>query len=56
MTILIYHLETVKGDIKMVEHGRFDNDKITGKINTDNITRDQVLDEFNRGYYRTSEV
>lgn len=56
MTILIYRLDTVNGKPKMVEYGRFDNGKITGKINMDNMSREQVITEFNRGYYRTSEV
>ena len=56
MTILIYHLETVNGDLKMVEYGRFNNGKITGKIEENNMTQEQVIKEFNSGYWRTSEV
>ena len=56
MTILIYHLDVVDGEPKMVEYGRFDNGKITGKIELTSMTREQVIDEYNRGYYRTSEV
>ena len=56
MTILIYHLEQVNDRIKMVERGRFDNGKVTGKINISQITKEEVINEFNRGYYRTSEI
>ena len=56
MTILIYRLETIDNKIGMVEYGRFDNGKITGKINQTGITKEQVIDEFNRGYWRTSEI
>ena len=56
MTVIIYHMEEVKGDIKMVEYGRFDNGTIKGKINVDNTNKADILDRFNRGYWRTSEV
>lgn len=56
MTILIYHLETVNGNLKAIEYGRFDNGKITGKIEEDSMTQEQVIKEFNRGYWRTSEI
>ena len=56
MTIIIYHMEEVKGDIKMVEYGRFDNNTIKGKINVEKTTAGNVLERFNRGYWRTSEV
>lgn len=55
MTILIYHLDSIKGNPKMVEYGRFDNGQITGKIEA-TMTEEEVIDEFNRGYYRTSAV
>jgi len=41
---------------KMIEYGRFDNGKITGKLDYVDMTKEQVLDEFNRGYWRTSEI
>ena len=56
MTILIYHLDTVDGKPKMVEHGRFDGKEVTGKITISDITEREVLNEFNRGYWRTSKI
>lgn len=56
MTILIYHLETVDGDLKMVEYGRFDNGEITGKIEATDMSEEQVIRGYNSGYWRTSEI
>ena len=56
MTILIYRLDTVNGKPEMVEYGRFDGRKITGRINRDDTNRESVINEFNRGYWRTSEI
>lgn len=56
MTIIIYHMEEVKGDIKMVEYGRFNNNTIKGKLNVEDTKEADVLERFNRGYWRTSEV
>ena len=56
MTIIIYHIEEIKGDIKMVEYGRFNNNTIRGKINVENTEETDVLDRFNRGYWRTSTI
>ena len=56
MTILIYHLETVNGDPKMVEYGRFDNGEITGKIEATDMSEEQVIAGFNCGYWHTSEI
>jgi len=55
MTILIYHLENINGSPQMVEYGRFDNGQITGKLEA-TMTEDEVIDEFNRGYWRTSKI
>lgn len=54
--IIIYRVGTVENKPDMIECGRFDGTSITGEINVKNTTREEVLDEFNRGYYRTSEV
>lgn len=56
MTVIIYHIEEIKGDIEMVEYGRFDNNVITGKLNIKNMNRESVIERFNRGYWRTSEI
>jgi len=54
--IIINMLTMVDGKPRSIEHARFENGKVTGKINITNITREEVLDQFNRGHYRTSEV
>lgn len=46
----------VDGKPRLVEQARFENGTVTGKINIDDITREEVLNQFNRGYYRTSET
>ena len=56
MTVIIYRMESGATGIQMVEYGQFDGTQITGKINIDNISRKKVLDKFNKGYWRTSEV
>lgn len=56
MTILIYYMESVNGKLAAVEYGRFDNNKVTGKVSIENITEDEVKRVFNRGYWRTSET
>ena len=56
MTILIYHLENINGEPKAVLYGEFKDGKITGKIEMENVTGDEVIDKFNRGYWKTSEV
>jgi len=54
--IIINILTIDDGEPKLVEYARFDNGAVTGKINIKDITREEVIEEFNRGYYRTSEV
>ena len=54
--ILIYKMESIDNKIQMVEYGKFQNDEITGKINIKNINKDQVIEKFNRGYWRTGEI
>lgn len=54
--IIIYRIGTVENSPAMIECGRFDGMSIIGEINVKNTTREEVLDQFNRGYYRTSEV
>lgn len=56
MTILIYHLDTINGEPQFVEYGQFNNGQITGKIVMENVTEAEVIDKFNRGYWKTSEV
>ncbi len=56
MTILIYHIDTVDGKPKAIEYGRFNDNKVTGKISIDSITEDEVKRTFNSGYWRTSEL
>lgn len=54
--IVINMLKIIDGAPRSVEYAKFENNEITGKINIKNITREEVIDQFNRGYYRTSEV
>lgn len=52
MTIIIYKLTPEKA----IEIDRWTDGEFEGKFNGTTMTQDQVIDEFNRGYYRTSEV
>ncbi len=50
--IIIYRLTPDKA----IELDRWDNGKFEGKLNENTMTREEVIKQFNRGYYRTSEV
>lgn len=52
MTIIIYKLN----DGKAIEIDRWSNGKFKGKLKKRSMTEEEVLNQFNRGYYRTSEV
>lgn len=55
--VIIINMFTIENGVpSSVEYGRFEDDEITGKINVKGITREEVLYQFNRGYYRTSEA
>lgn len=55
--IIIYLLQSKKGeDIKAVEQARWDNGLMKGKINIDNISREDVINKYNNGYYITTEI
>lgn len=54
--IYINKLEIVDGKPRLIEQAQFNGENIFGKINIDGISRKEVLDQFNRGYYRTSEI
>lgn len=54
--IRIYKLISGDGRPIFTEYAKFEDGEITGKINIKDITKEEVLNEFNRGYYRTSEV
>ena len=57
MTIIIYHLEEVDAKPIFVEIGRWLDGIFSGKLESHpNATEEEVIKEFNRGYYRTSGV
>lgn len=47
---------TNDGDIELIERGVYDGKNITGDIQINDITYDDVLKQFNNGYYVTTEV
>lgn len=53
--IYINRLKLIDGNPKLVEVAQFDGENVTGDISIKGMSREEVLDEFNRGYYRTSE-
>lgn len=56
MTIIIYRLETINNKPIFVEKGRWLDGVFSGEFEKlPNMTEEEVLNEFNRGYYRTSE-
>ena len=57
MTIIIYRLETINNKPIFVEKGRWLDGVFSGEFEKHpNMTEEEVINEFNRGYYRTSEV
>lgn len=50
----IYKLTEENGDIKPIKMDTWDNGKF-GKLSKE-MSREQVIDVYNRGYYFTSEV
>jgi len=57
MTIIIYRLKNINGEIKAVEWDRWKNGNFLGRLkNLSNMSKDQVINQWNRGYYRTSEL
>ena len=57
MTIIIYHLENINGKIKAVEWDKWENGNFLGKLkNLSNMSKNQVINRWNRGYWRTSEI
>lgn len=51
-TIIIYRLNTKRA----VEIDRWQDGKFKGIFKDLNISREEVIKKFNRGYYRTSEI
>jgi hypothetical protein len=50
--IIVYKLTPEKA----IELDRWDNGKFEGRFSETTMTESEVINEFNRGYYRTSEV
>jgi hypothetical protein len=50
--IIVYKLTPEKA----IELDRWDNGKFEGRFSETMMTELEVINEFNRGYYRTSEV
>jgi len=57
MTIIIYHLENINGKIEAIEWGRWKDGKFSGRLKASpDMTKTQIIDRWNRGHWRTSEV
>lgn len=52
MTIIIYKLTPEKA----IEINRHSNGKFEGRFAGRSMTEEEVIEKFNRGYYRTSEI
>lgn len=52
MTIIIYKLTPDKA----IELDRWNDGKFEGRFSNTIMTKEVVINEFNRGYYRTSEI
>lgn len=50
--IIIYKLTPDKA----IEIDRWSDGKFQGKLSELSLTEDEVINEFNRGYWRTSEI
>lgn len=56
MAIIIYHLEEIDGKPIFVEKGQWLDGVFSGELENHPIANEEeVIKEFNRGYYRTSE-
>jgi len=56
MSIIIYKMKLLEEKFQMVEIARYENNEIKGLINEINISEKDVLERYNSGYYRTSEI
>lgn len=55
--IIIYRLEEIDNNSRFIEKGRWGNGEFTGGLkNYPKMTKEEAIDKFNRGYYRTSET
>lgn len=52
MTIIIYRLTPRKA----IEIDRWENGKFNGRFKNRKMAEKEVIETFNRGYYRTSEI
>lgn len=52
MTIIIYKLTPEKA----IEIDRWTDGKFQGRFGANTMTETEVINQFNRGYYRTSEI
>jgi len=57
MTIIVYRLKNMNGEIRAIEWDRWENGRFSGRLRGSlEMTRDQVIDRWNRGHWRTSEI
>lgn len=54
--IIIYRLEDIKGEIKAIEIDRWDNGIFQGRFKDRKMTKKEVINRFNHGYWRTSNA
>lgn len=54
--IIIYRLEDIKGEIKAIEIDRWDNGIFQGRFKDIKMTKKEVINRFNQGYWRTSNA
>jgi len=52
MTIIIYKITPNKA----IEIDRWTNGNFEGRFSERKMTEKEIIDQFNRGYYRTSEI
>ena len=52
--IIIYHLKDVKGEIRFVEYDRWNNGQFLGKLKGQKMSKEEVINRYNRGYWKTS--
>ena len=56
MTIIIYRLKNINGEIKAIEWERWKDGKFLGRLKGNEMVKDQVINKWNRGHWRTSEI
>jgi hypothetical protein len=54
--IIIYRLKNIGSEIKAIEIDKWDNGEFQGIFSSRKMTKSEVIDRFNRGYWRTGDV